>query len=138
MAWQVLRSIRARCSYRIEILSYRVLIVEDNVTARTVLERLLTLEGFAVVSAGTLKDAIEKMEGQDAVILDLDLPDGSGFEVLKRIRASGGDVKALVTTGSTDLSLLNKVEHALPDALFRKPVDVRQIVDLLGPTGAGN
>ena len=117
-------------------MSYRVLVVEDNVTARTVLERLLTLEGFAVVTAGTLKDAMEKVDGQDAVILDLDLPDGNGVEVLKRIRASGGDVKALVTTGSTDFGVLNEVSRALPDALFRKPVDVRRIVDLLGPAGA--
>ena len=112
---------------------FRVLIVEDNATARITLEKLLAQEGFNVQTAGTLKQGSEKLDGQQAVILDLDLPDGNGIELLKRIRKANQSVRVLVATASTDSRLLNEVERALPDALLRKPVDVRQSVNLLAP-----
>lgn len=65
----------------------KVLIVEDNPTTRTALEKLLAMEGFHVQSAGTLRRGRELLDGQAAIILDLDLPDGNGVELLRQIRA---------------------------------------------------
>jgi len=113
-----------------------VLIIEDDPTARVTLERLLAGAGFVVRSAGTLGEGnqkLEALEGHAAVILDLNLPDGNGVEILKRIRAENRPVKVLVATADTDSPVLREVEGLRPDALLTKPLDVRKLVGLLDP-----
>jgi DNA-binding response OmpR family regulator len=105
-------------------LPLKVLIVEDNPMARVALERVLALEGFCVQSAGTLQRGKELLDGQTAVILDLDLPDGSGVELLRQIRTENRRMMVMVVTGSVDPALLSDVRSLGPDALFHKPLDV--------------
>ena len=90
----------------------------------------------ATRSAGTLGEGnqkLEALEGHAAVILDLNLPDGNGVEILKRIRAENRPVKVLVATADTDSPVLREVEGLRPDALLTKPLDVRKLVGLLDP-----
>lgn len=65
-----------------------VLLVEDEAPARAFLERHLTEDGFEVVSADRAGRALELLERSDPdlVLLDVGLPDGSGFEVCRRLR----------------------------------------------------
>jgi DNA-binding response OmpR family regulator len=114
-------------------LPLKVLIVEDNPTARVTLEKLLAMEGFAVQSAGTLREGQELLEGHAAVILDLDLPDGSGVDLLKKIRTEKLPVKVLIATATQDPALLGDVQRLQPDALLAKPLDVTKILEHLDP-----
>ena len=84
-----------RLPYRIELLPLKVLIVEDNPAARVTLEKILSLEGFYVQSAGTLRRGKELLDGQAAIILDLNLPDGNGVDLLRQIRAENRSMKVL-------------------------------------------
>jgi DNA-binding response OmpR family regulator len=110
------------------------LIVEDNPIARTALERVLALQGFCVQSAGTLQRGRELLDGQAAVILELDLPDGSGVDLLRQIRAENRRMKVVIVTGSDDVALLSDVRGLGPDALLPKPLDLWAMLRHLDPT----
>jgi DNA-binding response OmpR family regulator len=63
-----------------------VLVVEDEPAIAESLAYSLRREGYAVETAATLADAAEKVGGVDLIILDLMLPDGSGFDLLADLR----------------------------------------------------
>ncbi len=69
----------------------RLLIVEDDATLRSSMVELLRLEGVQLHDVGTATEAIEALgsTSYDCVVLDLTLPDASGFDVLDRMSASG-------------------------------------------------
>jgi DNA-binding response OmpR family regulator len=69
-----------------------ILLVEDDVPTRTFLTDNLSADGYDVRVAGTLRDAVRTLEyhAVDLAVVDLGLPDGSGFELLTRIREAGG------------------------------------------------
>ena len=66
-----------------------ILIVEDHQLTLEALQSLMTAEGFAVETAESGEQAIEKiaLKKYDAVILDIMLPRVDGFEVCRRIKA---------------------------------------------------
>jgi two-component system OmpR family response regulator len=69
----------------------RVLIVEDDGDIDAMLTRGLTAEGFAVSVAGRADEALAAAHDNvpDAVLLDVMLPDGSGFDVCRNLREGG-------------------------------------------------
>jgi len=85
----------------------RLLVVEDDGAARDSIVALIDHEDVEITLTGTGRDALEQIHsgGFDCVVLDLRLPDMSGFELLDRIRAdaSARDVPIVVFTGK-DLS----------------------------------
>jgi two-component system OmpR family response regulator len=68
----------------------RILVVEDETKLAALLRRGLQEENYAVDVAGTAEDAVwmGTETAYDAVILDVMLPDGNGFDVLRRMRAA--------------------------------------------------
>jgi DNA-binding response OmpR family regulator len=89
----------------------RILIIEDEQKLAEILLRSLRGEGFTVDVAATAEDgfhwAVE--DHYDLVILDLLLPDGSGTDVLRRLRQQQHKVPVLVLTARGDLE--TKVEN---------------------------
>src|SRR3954451_9216070 len=63
-----------------------VLLVEDDPEIVGLLSDFLAVEGFGVCSAGDVPGALAAVAGADAVVLDVMLPGGSGFDVCRRIR----------------------------------------------------
>lgn len=110
-----------------------MLIVEDDPTSRNTLRLLCSLSGLNPVPAGTVAEAVNQLAGRpDYLILDLMLPDGTGTEVLRRLRAAGLQTSVAVTTGASDPNLLADVERLRPDRLFTKPVDWNYLKSWLG------
>lgn len=66
----------------------KVLIIDDEEKIRTLLSKIISLEGFDVVEAGDIKTGLKKLEiaDVDVVICDVKLPDGSGVEATKDIK----------------------------------------------------
>ncbi|MFZ8834756.1 MAG: response regulator, partial [Candidatus Caldipriscus sp.] len=62
----------------------KVLVIEDSPFVRGVIRNVLGKLGIEILSAGNLKEGMEGIrENPDFVILDINLPDGSGFEILR-------------------------------------------------------
>ncbi|WP_285415279.1 response regulator [Pseudomonas sp. efr-133-TYG-5] len=67
----------------------RLLIVDDNVATRYALRRRLERHSYEILEAGTGTEGLALIEGEpiDALILDVNLPDMSGFDVVRTLRA---------------------------------------------------
>ncbi len=82
----------------------RVLLVEDDpVTARSV-EKMLTGEGFNVYTTDLGEEGLDlgKLYDYDIIVLDLNLPDMHGYEVLKRLRNSKVRTPILILSGDSE------------------------------------
>src|SRR5207245_4640795 len=81
----------------------RLLVVEDNAAEQLSITELLGHDDIDVTVAGTGEAALAALSEQpfDCVVLDLRLPDMSGFEVLERLRDNAAlrDVPVVVFTG---------------------------------------
>ena len=81
----------------------RLLVVEDNQAEQMSIRELLGHDDIEIVNAGTGRDALNLLREEqcDCVVLDLRLPDMSGFEVLERMRTdtSLADIPVVVFTG---------------------------------------
>jgi DNA-binding NtrC family response regulator len=104
----------------------RVLLVEDDVEVRPLLEHILMDNGFRVATAENVAIATRLLDSQpfDLVICDVNLPDGSGLTVADKAIAAG--VKALVVTGH-QLSL--KPGSLTPYDYLLKPLRVPELLN---------
>ncbi|WP_250492945.1 MULTISPECIES: response regulator [unclassified Caballeronia] len=70
----------------------RVLVVEDDPALRQSIHALLASETVGIVEAGSIAEALDEMKSAafDCVVMDLALPDGSGYELLERVSTSSG------------------------------------------------
>lgn len=78
----------------------KVLVVDDAKNIRMLLTKCLELEGYQVKTATNGKDALVLFSSErfDLAFLDIKLPELSGTEVLRRIRAQGNDTPVIVIT----------------------------------------
>lgn len=67
-------------------MSETVLVVDDDDDVRSLHRRLLTARGYRVIEAATVAEAMERLaEHPDAIVLDLELPDGSSRTLLDKL-----------------------------------------------------
>jgi CheY-like chemotaxis protein len=111
-----------------------ILVAEDDLDSRDMLGYVLGEEGARCVVASSGREAFEAFLGSspDLLVADLWMPDGDGFELIRRIRAlspeQGGLIPAIAVSGGAN------VEEALMagyHVLLLKPYDTRQIVGLV-------
>jgi len=84
-----------------------ILIVDDDKSVRGFLEKFLKLKGCQrIKSAATGQDALRIIgqEGFKLVLLDIQLPDMGGLEVLRQIRQMNKDIPVIMITGFPDES----------------------------------
>jgi len=107
----------------------RILIVEDEKKYLDILLRSLRGEGYTADGVGTAADAVEYLKSYhyDLVILDLQLPDGTGNSLLRRLRETGHTMPVLVLTARSELE--SKVENfqAGADDYVVKPVAMAEL-----------
>lgn len=107
----------------------RILIVEDSERLNNILQRSLKSEGYTVDGVRTAADGLDyiKTYHYDLVILDIQLPDGTGTGLLKQLREMGHAMPALILTARGDLD--SKVEnfHAGADDYVVKPVAMAEL-----------
>ncbi|MFA5976104.1 MAG: response regulator transcription factor [Elusimicrobiota bacterium] len=110
----------------------RVLVVDDEVSVRAVLERILRKEGFQVLLAASAKEALQILKDQqpDVMVLDLNLPDLSGNEVCQRIRKDplACSIPILILTGRVMEGLTAECLNSGADDYLAKPFDIKELV----------
>lgn len=119
---------------------HHVLLVEDNVPdivlARKALAVLSPLEVTVAVSVDEAWDVLDRI-GVDLVLLDLNLPKVSGFELLRRLKASEKrHVPVVVVTSSAAEDDIRRAYDAGASGYLIKPLSLRQYQELAGKLGA--
>ncbi|HTE05299.1 MAG TPA: response regulator, partial [Planctomycetota bacterium] len=104
----------------------RLLIVEDNAAEQLGITELLVHDDIDIVTVGTGREALAllKADRYDCMVLDLRLPDMSGFEVLERIRdETDGDMPVVVFTGKELTPEEDSQLHTLARSVVVKGVE---------------
>lgn len=107
----------------------RVLIVEDTRDVGEAVMASLGRAGFACDLAGTLDDAQEALAVQvyDAIVLDINLPDGDGRDLLKGLRRSGAQTPVLMLTAEFEVTARVEALDVGADDYLVKPFDLREL-----------
>jgi DNA-binding response OmpR family regulator len=108
----------------------RLLVVEDEADLVSALKVGLSRAGYAVDTALTVAEAEPKLavEPYDLVVLDLNLPDGDGFELCRRIRAQRREVRILVLTARGGLADRVRGLDAGADDYLTKPFALAELL----------
>jgi len=108
----------------------KLLVVDDDPDLSALVAFALTNAGYAVVKAADTDEAIAVFEAEvpNLVILDINLPSGSGFDVCKEIRASGSAVPIIMLTARGQ-----EIDKVLglklgADDYVTKPFDLRELL----------
>jgi two-component system, chemotaxis family, response regulator PixH len=108
------------------------LVVEDSLTDREILSSCLQQGGLNVLTAGSAEEAATKLKNHkfDVIILDVVLPDRSGFEVCREIKSNDETRQIPVVICSTKGGKLNErwgMKHGA-NAYLVKPIDLNELV----------
>ena len=106
-----------------------ILLVEDDVTLAMGIEYSLKNEGFNVKTVGKIKDAKEKISNShiDIILLDVNLPDGNGYELCKEVRLDSEVPIIFLTACDEEVNIVMGLDLGADDYIA-KPVRVRELV----------
>jgi two-component system response regulator DevR len=121
--------------------SLRLLVVDDHEVVRQGLVALLDRrEGFEVVAqAGTVAESIEqaRLHRPDIVVMDVRLPDGSGIEACREIRAELPGTRVIMLTSYPDEEAVLSAIIAGASGYLLKQIRARDLVAALDTVGRG-
>ena len=109
----------------------KILILEDEIGIRSFVSINLKREGYDIIEAGTGQEAIEKIDSEDGIsiaLLDVMLPDMSGIEVCKYIRAKYDQVGIIMLTAKSQEE--DKIEGFMSgaDDYMVKPFSIKELM----------
>ena len=111
-----------------------IFVVEDDSAVQDSLKALLESVNLVVesyASGSAFLDAIGDRRG-GCVLLDIDLPDIDGLEVLDRLERAGNDIPVILVSGRLDRAMRNRVRGTRAIALLEKPMRDDLLLDLIG------
>ena len=119
----------------------RILLVDDHEIVRRGLKTVLEDDGDLVVigEAGTVKQGVAEALRlkPDVIVMDLRLPDGSGVEACRQIRARAPDSKVVILTSYADNDALYSAVMAGAAGYVLKDLDARELRDTLTTVAEG-
>lgn len=112
-----------------------VLLVEDETPLRTIIARNLEQRGYRLAVAVSVRDAVQQMSATfpNVIILDINLPDGTGWEILRWLRST--DRHPAVIVYSAVPPSRKRVAELHPDAVLLKPFPMDCLLDLVATVG---
>ena len=117
-----------------------IAVVDDEAPVRTMLGRLLRLANYEVAAFGGGDEFLASLPHRrpDCIILDVHMPGLSGLDVQARLSAARIEIPAVFITGSDDVALDGKVQHAGGVKLLRKPFSNDELLQAIGLALARN
>jgi DNA-binding response OmpR family regulator len=111
-----------------------VLVVDDHPDTSLAICTLLELEGYRADGAATGREALDKLERDDygVVILDLVLPDISGYEVAEELRRSGKRGVRVIAVSAKDVVDSSRFDDYLPKPFSTEDL-LRKVREHLAP-----
>ncbi len=122
----------------------RVLVVDDSLSVRKMVERALETKGFEVVAASSGAEAIERLDSTmpDLVVCDVVMPEVDGYRICETVRMHPvlSHIPVLLISGIVNSAVLDRAARVRSSAVLRKPFtadDLARKVDelLAAPTG---
>jgi two-component system, OmpR family, response regulator len=110
---------------------HHLLVVEDDPSIRTLLLSALRAAGFVASGAATGQEALGVLTSRsrpDLVVLDVMLPDISGFDIIRRMRSTGIYTPVLVLTALTDLQDRMTGLSSGGDDYVTKPFHIEEVL----------
>jgi chemosensory pili system protein ChpA (sensor histidine kinase/response regulator) len=109
-----------------------VLIVDDSLTVRKITSRLLTREGFEILTAKDGLDALQVVSERipDAILLDIEMPRMDGFEFAKTIKADAkyADIPIIMITSRTAEKHRNRAQQLGVEVYLGKPYQEEELL----------
>jgi DNA-binding NarL/FixJ family response regulator len=117
----------------------RILLVEDHASLREAVADLFDREPeFTVVGqAGSLGEARTMLEGVDVAIVDLDLPDGYGGNLIKEMRNANPHAMALVLSGYSDRANIAQAVESGAAGVLHKSAGIEKVMEAVRRLRAG-
>ena len=117
-----------------------ILVVDDDASVREVIAAVLEDEGFGVDTASNGREALERIAASRpaVVLLDLQMPIMSGWEVLSQLRAAQCDIPIIFMSAGYRVKTEAERHHA--DGYIAKPFDLNElirVVERFNPAAAG-
>ena len=109
-----------------------VLVVDDEELVRKFVDRVMREAGYQTATAADGPEALEvaaKLETFDILVTDVMMPQMTGDELARRIRASTPGIKVLYLTGFSDRLFKEKVTLWADEAFLDKPCSVKGLLE---------
>lgn len=114
----------------------RVLLIEDCDATRFGFVRFFAKDGYSIREAANLAQAAAAIQTErfEAVIIDINLPDGNGLNLIDTLRSGDNSVPIIVITGAGDIPLAVEAMQRGADNFLTKPVDINALAAFLRKT----
>jgi CheY-like chemotaxis protein len=116
-------------------MTMNILVADDDKVHVHLLTTLLKKRGYAVTVAydGLQAWSTALRTKPDAIILDIHMPAGTGFEVLRKLKSSTktSQIPVIVVSGSVNADEIAAIETLGADRFVRKPADLDHLFELL-------
>ncbi len=113
--------------------SARILVVDDEPNTLTTLRRALELEGYLVSTAGTVREARERLrDGADLALLDVRLPDGDGLDLLSAMAQGGLPMPVVMMSGHATIDDAVRATQLGARDFLEKPISQDRLLLTLG------
>lgn len=111
-------------------MSYKILVLEDNELLLSTLEDFLSENGYLCTLVSSGKEALKKCyeEKFDLYLLDVKVPDVSGFDFLGELRSANDTTPAIFVTSLNDKESLAKGFSMGGDDYIKKPFDLEELL----------
>ncbi|HWF01771.1 MAG TPA: response regulator transcription factor [Caulobacteraceae bacterium] len=108
----------------------RVLLIEDDATVTRSIELILKSEGFSVYSTDMGEEGVDlgKLYDYDLILLDLNLPDMGGMEVLRTLRNARITTPVMILSGSSEIETKVRTLGGGADDYMTKPFHREELV----------
>ncbi len=108
----------------------RILLVEDDEILSETLSELLEDEGYKTTLVQSANEAIEATYNAEfeLMLLDVNIPDYNGFELLKMLKSSGNTTPSIFLTSLNDIASLSRGFEVGADDYIKKPFDFDELL----------
>ncbi len=112
----------------------RILLIDDEPGITGMLSIVFEKEGYAVRTAGTCAEGMKLVEetAPDLVLTDLKMPDGTGFDVLRKTRETNAETPVVMITAYTSTKTAIEALKAGAYDYISKPFDVEELKHVVG------
>jgi two-component system, NtrC family, response regulator AtoC len=109
--------------------SQQILVVDDDEAIRWTLNEALQSWGFAPIEAASVAEALKRFKADlpGVVLLDIDLPDGSGLDVLREIKLEHPEVIAIMITGNVQIDNTISALRGGAYDFISKPINLEEL-----------